>query len=95
MLLRKNKASSVLLSLLICSVEMITPVQLGRHQAKLINVCKACEAISGFFLVALFANVKEKSSLSIVSLVLVFLLDSNKDKHYLLQQQAQLNVACP
>lgn len=92
MLLRKNRASSVLLSLLICSVEMVTPVQLGRHQVKVINVCKAYEAIIFFFLlVALFANVKEKSSLSIVSLVLVYLLDSNKDKHYLLQQQA----CCP
>lgn len=93
MLLRKNRAGSVLLSLLICSVEMITPVQLGRHQAKLINVCKACEAINFFFFfsVALFANVTEKSSWSIVSLVLVFLLDSDKDKHYLLQQQA----CCP
>lgn len=91
MLLRKNRTSSVLLSLLICSVEMITPVQPGRHQAKLINVCEACEAINFFFFVALFANAKEKNSLSIVYLVLVFLLDSNKDKYYLLQQQA----CCP
>lgn len=58
----------------------VTPVQLGRHKAKLINFSKGCKAIILFiffiilfiFFLALLAHVKEKSSLSIVVPVLVF-----------------------